>query len=102
VARVIVTSAADADLSAILADLGARAGAIVAERYNADIDCVYGRLADYPKSGAPRLRLGRRVRICVVSPYIVFYEHFETQNEVVIMRVAHGRRKITRKFLRGL
>jgi plasmid stabilization system protein ParE len=41
------------------------------------------------------------VRICVVSPYVVIYEHIEAEDTVMIMRIAHGRRKITRKFLRS-
>jgi len=58
-------------------------------------------LADYPQSGAPRPRLGKRIRICVISPYIIFYEHLEDDDTVTIMRIAHGRREITRNFLKG-
>jgi plasmid stabilization system protein ParE len=58
-------------------------------------------LTDYPKSGALRPALGAHVRICVVSPYVVIYEHIEADDTVMIMHIAHGRRKITRKFLRG-
>lgn len=100
-ARIIVTPEADADSAFILADLAKKAGANVADRYEADFDSVYDRLADHPQSGAPRPRLGKDVRICVVSPYILFYEHAEADDTVTIMRIAHGRRKITRKFVRG-
>jgi toxin ParE1/3/4 len=101
VARVVITSPVDADTAYIISDLGAKAGANVAARYNADFGRLYERLADHPKSGAPRPRLGKHVRICVVSPYTLFYEYSEADDTVMIMRIAHGRRKISRKFLRG-
>jgi toxin ParE1/3/4 len=100
VARIIVTPEADADSAFIISDLAKKAGVNVADRYEADFDRVYDRLADYPESGAPRPRLGAHVRICVVSPYTIFYEHDEAADDVTIMRIAHGRRKITPKFLR--
>jgi toxin ParE1/3/4 len=101
VARVVVTPEADADSAFIIADLSKKAGVRVADRYEADFDIVYDRLANHPQSGAPRPRLGRHVRICIVSPYIVFYEHAAADDDVTIMRIAHGRRKITRQFVRG-
>lgn len=100
-ARVVITASADADTAYIIADLGAKAGASVAARYEADFGRLHERLSDHPKSGAPRPSLGAPVRICVVSPYVVIYEHIEADDTVTIMRIAHGRRKITRKFVRG-
>jgi toxin ParE1/3/4 len=100
VARIIVAPEADADSAFVIADLLENAGARVADRYEADFERVFDRLADYPLSGAPRPHLGKQVRICVVSPYILFYEYIEAEDTVMIMRIAHGRRKITRKFLR--
>ena len=100
-ARVVITASADADTAYIIADLGAKAGANVAVRYDADFHRLYERLSDHPESGAPRPRLGKQVRICVVSPYVVIYQHIEADDTVTIMRIAHGRRKITRKFVRG-
>ncbi len=100
-ARIILAPEADWDSASIIAALAEKAGERVADRYEAGFDSVYDRLAEYPQSGAPRPRLGKHVRICVVSPYIIFYEHAEAVSEVTIMRIAHGRRKVTRKFLRG-
>lgn len=99
-ARVVITSPADADAAHIIAGLGAKAGAGVAARYDADFDKLYERLAVHPESGAPRPTLGRRVRICVVSPYVVIYEHIEADDAVMVMRIVHGRRKITRRLFR--
>jgi toxin ParE1/3/4 len=101
VARIVVTPEADADSAAIVTDLADKAGARIADRYEADFDRVYEGLVEYPQSGAPRPRLGKHVRICVAAPYIIFYEHDEAADEVTILRIAHGRRKIGRKFLRG-
>ena len=43
-------------------DLTAKAGELVADRYGADFDALYLRLAAFPKSGSPRPKLGRFVR----------------------------------------
>ncbi len=51
----------------------------------------------YPLSGNRRPKLGTRVRIAVVRPYIVIYR--TNEDDVMIMRVLHGRRKITRHTL---
>lgn len=98
-ARVVVTSPADADTADIIAYLAAKAGYNVAARYIAAFEKLYDRLADHPESGAPRPVLGPHVRIGVVSPYIVIYEHDETDDTVVVLRIVHGRRRITGKLL---
>jgi toxin ParE1/3/4 len=100
VARVVITSLADADTAKILNDLNKQAGANVADRYDAGFDNLYQRLAQYPDSGAPRPKLGAYVRTSVVSPYVVIYEHLEDDDVVMIMRIVHGRRRITRHMLK--
>jgi plasmid stabilization system protein ParE len=67
VARILVTSLADADAAQIIADLDAKAGERVAARYHSNFEKLYDRLAVHPDSGALRPRLGERVRIGVVS-----------------------------------
>lgn len=98
-ASVVLTSLADADTAMIIDDLNKRAGANVADRYDADFDKLYQRLERFPDSGAPRPKLGAQVRVSVVSPYVVIYEHIEV-DDVVMMRLVHGRRKITRGMIR--
>lgn len=101
-ARSVITEPADADIARIIDDLGVKAGANVADRYDADFDRLYVRLAAHPESGAPRPALGRQARISVVSPYVVIYEYLAADDAVMVLRIVHGRRKITRKLLRGL
>lgn len=100
-ARIAITASADADTLYILGDLAAKAGAGVAARYDADIDALYRRLEQFPESGAPRPALGFLVRIGVVSPYVVIHEYIEADDAVTILRIVHGRRKLTRRLLRG-
>jgi toxin ParE1/3/4 len=101
VASVTLTSMADADVAQIIDDLDRLASVTVAERYDANFDRLYRRLARHPDSGAPRPRLGAHVRISAVSPYVVIYEHVEDDDVVMIPRVVHGRRNVTRKLVRG-
>ncbi|MCC3245539.1 type II toxin-antitoxin system RelE/ParE family toxin [Methylocystis sp. WRRC1] len=100
-ARVLLTSLADGDVDYIIADLAAKAGARIAARYIADFDKLYDRLAEYPDSGARRPSLGESVRVSVIAPYVVIYEHMPAEGTVVIMRIVHGRRNITEKLMRG-
>ena len=100
-ARIAITSTADADSAEILLRLGRVAGANVADRYEADFDSLYELLARFPNSGAPRPALGKDMRIGVVFPYVVLYEYTETDDAVTIMRIVDGRRKITRRLLRA-
>ncbi len=98
-ARLVITASADADIAAIASDLATKAGAEVAVRYYAEFDRLYRRLEEFPESGAPRPALGPLVRIGVVAPYIVIYEYAEAEGVVTIMRILHGRRRITRHLL---
>lgn len=98
-ALVVITGAADADAAAIADDLAAKAGANVALRYDADFHAFFQRLKQFPESGAPRRKLGATVRIDVVFPYVVFYRYVAADDAVLVLRVMHSRRKITRRML---
>jgi len=99
VTRVVVTSSADADTAFIIGDLAAKAGALVANRYNADFDALYRRLETFAESGSPRPKLGRFVRVGLVSPYVLVYRHVPNDDLVLIVRIVHGRRRITLRML---
>ncbi|KAF0122446.1 MAG: hypothetical protein FD139_839 [Methylocystaceae bacterium] len=100
-ARVIVSLLAQTDTAHILTDLRDKAGRAVSRAYAAAFEKLYERLMQHPDSGAPRPAIGKHVRIGVISPYVVIYEHIAADDTVMIMRIAHGRRKISRKFLRS-
>ena len=97
--RVVISSAADADTDEILAYLIRHAGLAAAARYNSLFESLYHRLAAYPESGAPRPLLGRNIRIGIVPPYIIIYEHEHGAESLTVLRVVHGRRKISGKML---
>ena len=48
-----------------------------------------------------RPKVGAKIRIGVVSPYIVIYKHTETDGVVRVLRIVHGSRWITGKLIRG-
>jgi len=98
-ARVVIASSADADYAAIITDLAAKAGWRTAAKYDAIFEGLYDRLADHPRSGAPRPALGRNIRIGVVTPFIVIYRHDDGSNTVTVLRIVHGRRRITGRML---
>jgi toxin ParE1/3/4 len=99
-ARVIVASGASADSAEILRYLDAEAGKAVALKFRELFSALYVHLAAFPGSGAARQNLGRGIRISVVSPYIVIYLHEEDKRVVTILRIVHGRRRITGAMLR--
>jgi len=70
-------------------------------KYRALFRRLYDRLADHPDSGPPRPKLGPNIRIGIVSPYIVIYRHVATADTVNVLRIVHGRRRITGKLLSG-
>lgn len=98
-ARVVISALADADTAAIIADLRFRAGQRVADKYDALLLDLYHRLAVFPGSGPPRPRLGSNIRIGIVSPYIIIYRYLENADTVTVLRVVHGRRRISGTML---
>lgn len=99
-ARVFVTGPADADTDSIFRNLGRNAGVAVAIRYEAEFDNLFRRLERFPESGAPRPALGAATRLSVVSPYVVIYDYVESDDRVLVLRILHGHRKITRRMLK--
>ena len=98
-ANVIVSLLAQFDEAYIARDLAGKAGRRVAAKYAARFDGLYVRLGEHPESGAPRPSLGRNVRIGIVSPYTLTYRYDTATNTVTILRILHGRRKLTGAML---
>jgi len=97
-ARIVFTAAADADAEAIFDHLYEKAGKAIAVKYRASFRSFYNLLAEFPETGAARSGMGRHIRI--VSPYIVIYRHSEVDGVVSILRIVHGRRRITGALIR--
>ena len=100
-ARIVVTDTASADQAAILGYLHAEAGSRTVMKFRSLFSALYDRLADHPASGPRRPRLGADIRIGIVSPYIVIYRHTPEDDTVTVLRIVHGKRKITGKLLAG-
>jgi toxin ParE1/3/4 len=96
-ARLFFAPGAIDDARAILNTLTEKAGYPVAEAYFDRFKSTFDRLAMFPMSGGRRPKLGASVRIAVVRPYIVIYRTIS--DDVEIMRVLHGRRRITRRTM---
>jgi len=99
-ATINFTNAAKEDSRSIFADLQTKAGAYTVEKYLTEFSRLYDHFSRFPDSGAPRRKLGPTVRIGVVFPYVVFYRYVEADDAVLVLRILHGRRKVTRRMLR--
>ena len=96
--RVVVTRQARHDVRQILSELHHRAGMRIAERYADSFKSIFASIREFPGIGPPRPKLGRDTRIRLLHPYIVIYDYAE--DTATILRVLHGRRKITGDLVR--
>lgn len=95
--RLRYSPAARTDLQKIVLDIIDNNGALVAERVLVRLRRSLSNLADYPELGRKRPRLGRGVRSWAYRPWIAFYR--VNNDNVEVIRVLHGKRRITRKLL---
>ena len=96
--RVVVSAQANDDLAEILQHLTAEAGPRVALDYRERFRAFYRLLSNHPDIGPPRPGLGRAIRIGVVDPYLAIYRR--DRSAVIVLRIVHGRRRITGSMLR--
>ncbi len=99
---VIVAPEARADVARIIAHLASVASLATASRWNDRLWSAIDEIAEFPGSGAPRPQLGANVRIKIVTPYLIIYEHVRGADTADVLRVVHGRRRITTKLLREI
>lgn len=97
--EVVIAPEARDDLLAIVTYLAEVAGSQTASRWHDALWSAIDGIADFPGAGAPRPSLGKHVRINVVAPYIVVYEHGPGSAQDFVLRVLHGRRDVTRRLL---
>jgi toxin ParE1/3/4 len=78
----------------------AKAGPVVAAEYANRFRSTLERLVDLPETSAPRPNLGPKIRIGIVSPYILIYEFVGEDDSVILLRILHGKRNIARELRR--
>jgi toxin ParE1/3/4 len=97
-ARVVIAESADEDAAAMVVYLAEMAGYSIAERYNAEFEALYERLADIPGLGSRRPALGEHARVAIVYPFLVIYDW--SDDTVTVLRILHGKRRIARELLK--
>lgn len=97
--RLVVTTDAEADIGEILSYLAREASPAIAAEYGRRFRSILERLVDLPETGAPRPSLGPCARIGIVSPYILVYDFVREDDSLVLLRILHGRRNVTRDIL---
>jgi toxin ParE1/3/4 len=90
--------AAARDLQKISEDIGAAAGSAVALAFVDRLRKSLETLGAYPGAGRRRPGFGPGVRSWAVWPYVAFYR--QNGHDAEIIRILHGRRRITRRLLR--
>ena len=98
-ARILFSAQFWLDFDAVIRELAEAAGEPVARKYNLDIRRSVRQLADNPGIGAPRGKLGRGIRMLVVAPFLILYEGAPKAKSVTVLRILHGRRRITRRTI---
>jgi len=98
-ARLRFAPAAARDLQKISDDITAAAGERVALAFVARLRQSLEALTDFPRMGRLRSGFGPGVRSWALRPYVAFYR--ESDADVEIIRIVHGRRNITRALVRG-
>ncbi|MET0652282.1 MAG: type II toxin-antitoxin system RelE/ParE family toxin [Hyphomicrobiaceae bacterium] len=98
-ARLLFAPAAARDLTKISDDITAAAGERVALSFVGRLRRSIERLTEFPRMGRRRPGFGPGVRSWTLTPYVVFYRQLDSDVEIV--RILHGRRKLTRSLVRG-
>lgn len=95
----VVTVHAIRDFDDILHHLDDLAGQttaqVYAHRFADALECI----EQFPSTGPRRPALGPCARIAIVLPYVLIYDYSETNEHLVLLRVLHGRRRMTERLL---
>lgn len=98
--RLVVTAHANRDFDDILDHLGDAAGQQTAQSYAQRFADALERIEQFPSSGPQRPALGPDTRIAIVLPYVLVYDYSEPRDHLVLLRVLHGRRRMTERLLK--
>lgn len=98
-ARIVYASSAYADSAEILTYLTDSFSQPTAKKFDVRFEQLFNRLAAFPLIGAPRPSVGPSIRIGIVAPYVVIYRYVAADDTVTVLRIVHGRRKISGELL---
>jgi plasmid stabilization system protein ParE len=99
VTRLIVARDAQIDLAVILAYLEFEAGARVAHQFGHDVRAALDRLIRFPDSGSPRPEFGTDVRLTIIYPYLLFYDHPPGHPQLTLLPILHGKSSLSAEIL---
>lgn len=98
--RLVVTPHASRDFDDIVHHLIDVAGQGTAQSYAQRFADALERIEQFPAGGPPRPALGPHTRIATVLPYVLIYDYSEADDHLVLLRVLHGRRRMTERLLK--
>lgn len=94
-ATVDVAPRAAADVDGILVDQHGRGGRAAAARRQAEFNAAVRQLAHHPESGRRRPDIGPGLRSVLIHPYVLIYSYDPATDTVFVLRVLHGRRRLS-------
>ena len=87
------------DLFDILTAMNNIAGVRTARSYEVQFQAAAIRFSETPGIGALRAEFGPNTRIWTVEPYVIFYDGEPKGEAVTVLRILHGRRKISEAMI---
>jgi toxin ParE1/3/4 len=96
----VVTAHASRDFDTILGHLSDVAGQQTAAAYAKRFADTLERIEQFPGAGPQRPALGPNTRVAIVLPYVLIYDYSEADDHLVLLRVLHGRRRMTERLLK--
>ena len=100
-ARIFVTPQAEADLAKIQDDIAERAATEIASRFVERLLAVIKTVAITPlASGRPVPKLGLNLRCHPFGNYNIYLAYDAAADTLHVVRVLHGRRRITARYFR--
>lgn len=98
--RVTISEQARANLRSIYAHSYAQWGEEQATRYDDALDAAIDRIGDHPNIGKRLPHLGPSVHRLVCQSHVIVYERV-SDDEIEILRIVHGNRRLTKRLLAG-
>lgn len=96
--RATISNRALADLKDIVNYSVVTWGENQAFSYREELGAVIDRLGDFPERGRRQPKLGQNIHRLVHESHVLIYQRV-SDNEVVVLRVVHGNRRLTRRLL---